>query len=112
MRMDGLDRGFNDNARQRAIVMHGADYVNPNMIASQGRIGRSYGCPALRLAVAAKVINIMKDKQLVFSYANDNNWLHSSRFFGCNGQTVAQIMASARDNKHNAGGGAVAVAAP
>lgn len=112
MRMDGLDRGFNDNARQRAIVMHGADYVNPNMIASQGRIGRSYGCPALRRAVAAKVINIMKDKQLVFSYANDNNWLHSSRFFGCNGQTVAQIMASARDNKHNAGGGAVAVAAP
>lgn len=112
MRMDGLDRGFNDNARQRAIVMHGADYVNPDSIARQGRIGRSYGCPALRRAVASKVINILKDKQLVFSYANDNNWLHGSRFFGCNGRTVAQIMGDARDNKQRFGGGNVAVAAP
>ena len=112
MRMDGLDRGFNDKARQRAIVMHGADYVNPNMIAKQGRIGRSHGCPALRRAVAAKVINILKDKQLVFSYANDNTWLHASRFFGCNGRTVAQILSTARDARQQFGGGAVAVAAP
>src|SRR4029079_10009056 len=47
LRLDGLEPGFNAHARERAIVMHGAPYVNESMAASQGRIGRSWGCPAL-----------------------------------------------------------------
>jgi hypothetical protein len=52
LRMDGLDRGFNDRARERALVIHGAPYVNESLAKSQGRIGRSWGCPAVREVVA------------------------------------------------------------
>src|SRR5690606_40142215 len=48
LRMDGLEPGFNDRARERLIVMHGADYVDPRQALQQGRLGRSFGCPAVR----------------------------------------------------------------
>ncbi len=48
LRLDGLEPGFNGRARDRAIVMHGAPYVNAALSSAQGRIGRSWGCPALR----------------------------------------------------------------
>ncbi|MEO5629552.1 MAG: murein L,D-transpeptidase catalytic domain family protein, partial [Thermomonas sp.] len=75
LRMDGLDPGFNDNARQRAIVMHGAWYANPELIRSQGRLGRSQGCPALREQVARVVIDDLKQRNLIFAYAEDAAWL-------------------------------------
>jgi hypothetical protein len=50
--MDGLEPGINDKARARAIVMRGARYVDPALASRQGRLGRSYGCPALRPGVA------------------------------------------------------------
>jgi hypothetical protein len=84
LRLDGLERGFNANARARAIVMHGAPYVNESVVASQGRLGRSWGCPALRQAVARKVIDTIRGGDVVFSYYPDSNWLESSRYLnGC-----------------------------
>jgi hypothetical protein len=84
LRLDGLDKGFNDRARERAIVMHGAPYVSAQLAARQGRLGRSWGCPALRTAVAAKVIDRIRGGGVVFSYYPDQDWLKTSRFLrGC-----------------------------
>lgn len=80
LRLDGLDAGFNDRARDRAIVMHGAPYVNEQLAATQGRIGRSWGCPALRTAIASKVIDTIRGGGVVFSYYPDREWLQTSRF--------------------------------
>jgi hypothetical protein len=80
LRLDGLDVGFNDRARDRAIVMHGAQYVDPQLAAAQGRIGRSWGCPALRTAIAAKVIDRIRGGGVVFSYYPDQQWLRTSKF--------------------------------
>ena len=96
LRMDGLDPGFNDNARMRAIVMHGAWYANPDLIPTQGRLGRSQGCPALREQVAKIVIDDLKQRQLVFAYAEDADWLERGRSFACDGRSAAQIIAAAR----------------
>jgi hypothetical protein len=84
LRLNGLERGFNANARDRAIVMHGAPYVDGKLAATQGRIGRSWGCPALREAVARQVIDTIRGGGVIFSYYPDSNWLKSSRFLnGC-----------------------------
>lgn len=112
LRMDGLDPGFNDNARARAIVMHGADYVNPQAAASRGRLGRSHGCPAVRRQVAKVVIDALKQRQLVFAYANDADWLRSGRSFACDGRSARQILAAARGDALPGGGALVAIAAP
>ena len=82
LRLNGLDRGFNDRARERAIVMHGATYVDPALALAQGRLGRSWGCPALREAVARDVIDRVKGGSLVFAYYPDPLWLTSSAYLG------------------------------
>lgn len=83
LRLDGLEPGINDRARERLLVMHGADYVDPAQARKQGRLGRSWGCPAVRRAVAEGVIDSLKDGQLVFAYADDAAWLQGSRFLHC-----------------------------
>ena len=83
LRLDGLDVGFNDRARDRAIVMHGAPYVSEQLAAAQGRIGRSWGCPALRTAIASKVIDTIRGGGVVFSYYPDEEWLETSKFLNC-----------------------------
>ena len=84
LRLDGLERGVNDKARDRAIVMHGAPYVNPATSKVVGRLGRSWGCPALRPGVARSVIDTIKAGSLVFSYYPDKEWLQTSEFLnGC-----------------------------
>jgi hypothetical protein len=83
LRLDGLEPGFNGRARERAIVMHGAPYVNASLAASQGRIGRSWGCPALREAVARDVIDTVQGGGVIFSYYPDEEWLRTSRFLNC-----------------------------
>ena len=80
LRLDGLEPGFNARARERAIVMHGASYVNPGLAATQGRIGRSWGCPALREAVARQVIDTIRGGGVIFSYYPDSDWLKTSRY--------------------------------
>ena len=80
LRLDGLEKGFNDRARERAIVIHGAEYVNGDTAKAQGRLGRSLGCPAVRPDIAAKVIDTVKDGGLVFAYYPDPAWLASSTY--------------------------------
>ncbi len=82
LRLNGLDQGFNDRALERAIVMHGAPYVSPAAISAQGRLGRSWGCPALRPAIAREVIDRVKRGGLIFAYYPDQGWLHSSKYLG------------------------------
>lgn len=69
LRLDGLDKGLNDNARKRDIVMHGASYVSERSIEETGRIGRSWGCPALRPDITNEVIDKIQGGNLVFVYA-------------------------------------------
>ena len=89
LRLDGLEPGFNGRARDRAIVMHGAPYVSAEIAARQGRLGRSWGCPALREAVARQVIDTVRGGGVVFSYYPDQGWLKSSRFLnGCGAKTL------------------------
>ncbi len=83
LRMEGLEPGTNDAAIARAIVMHGAAYVNPQMARTQGRLGRSWGCPALRPDVAPAVIDSLKNGQTIFAYYPDSQWLAHSPFLGC-----------------------------
>ncbi len=90
LRMEGLEPGINDQARARAIVMHGARYVDPDQALRQGRLGRSHGCPALRPAVAQQMIDTLKQGQLLFAYYPDRDWLTSSRFLRCPAQALAR----------------------
>ena len=83
LRMEGLEPGTNDAAMSRAIVMHGAPYVNLDRAKKQGRLGRSWGCPAVRPEVAKQVIDSLKNGQMIFSYYPDSNWLARSPFIGC-----------------------------
>ena len=92
LRMDGLEAGVNDRARDRAIVIHGADYVDPAWIDRQGRIGRSQGCPAVRQEVAGQVVDTLKDGQFLFSWYPDPEWLASSRYLNCQARSVAGLQ--------------------
>lgn len=96
LRMDGLEPGFNDLARERAIVIHGADYVNPAWINSQGRIGRSQGCPAVRPEITKQVVDSLKDGQLVFTWYPDPEWLANSTFLNCPGPRLADRTSNQR----------------
>ena len=80
LRLDGLEPGFNDRARERAIVMHGASYVNDVIIGAMGRLGRSWGCPAVRPGIAKKLIDTIKEGSLVVAYFPDGEWLRKSAF--------------------------------
>lgn len=79
LRLDGLEPGFNDHARERAIVIHGAPYVNPSAARLQGRLGRSLGCPAVRLTVAKPLIDALSGGTMVFAYYPDQDWLKRSQ---------------------------------
>jgi hypothetical protein len=83
LRMEGLESGFNDKAMERAIVFHGADYVDLKLAQKLGHLGRSHGCPAVRKGIARKVIDTIKGDQFLFSYYPDQNWLSRSRFLNC-----------------------------
>ena len=82
LRLEGLDRGFNDHALARAIVMHGAQYVSNATARALGRLGRSWGCPALREGIARELIDRVKGGSLVFAYYPDPRWLRASRYLG------------------------------
>jgi hypothetical protein len=83
LRLRGLDPGFNDNAMVRAIVMHGAPYVSEAIAERIGRLGRSWGCPAVRPEVARTVIDTLKGGALLFAYYPDRKWLAESPYFQC-----------------------------
>lgn len=96
LRLRGLEPGVNDAALARAIVMHGAPYVDPGRGAVMGRLGRSWGCPAVRNAVARPMLDLLKDGQFLFSYYPDQAWLARSALFDC---------PAARSARHAADGG-------
>lgn len=78
LRLDGLEKGFNDQARNRAIVIHGADYAREEFAKSVGRLGRSLGCPALPSEISAKAIDLIKDGSLLFIFGTDKSYLEKS----------------------------------
>lgn len=91
LRIDGLEPGVNDKARERAIVIHAAEYVDPSWVEKQGRIGRSQGCPAVRPEVAEQVVDSLKDGQFMFSYYPDPDWLASSAYLNCSPEWLAAL---------------------
>ena len=76
--LEGLEKGINDRAKERAIVIHGASYADPSVIASSGRLGRSLGCPALPLSVSREIIDTIKGGSLIYIYGNNQDYLASS----------------------------------
>lgn len=80
LRLQGLEPGFNDNSMSRAIVMHAAAYADPKVVAGLGRLGRSQGCPAVRPAIAGKLIDTLRRGSYVFAYYPQQDWLKKSRF--------------------------------
>jgi hypothetical protein len=66
--LDGLDRGVNDQARAREVIIHGATYVSQDFVARQGRLGRSWGCPAVSAADMPKVIDLLANGGLLYIY--------------------------------------------
>lgn len=74
LRLDGMDNGFNSNARSRDIVVHAAAYVSQQTINSTGRLGRSFGCPAVSPELAPEIINLLKNKTVFFINGADNKY--------------------------------------
>ncbi len=78
LKLDGMDNGYNDNARMRSIVVHGASYVGQGTINALGRLGRSQGCPAVAPELADQLINTISDKTVLFINGSDQHY--ASRF--------------------------------
>lgn len=75
LNLQGLEKGFNDNAYNRRVVIHGAWYVEPDFIKKSGRAGRSWGCPSIAKTLAKPVINTIKGGSVVFAYYPDKAYL-------------------------------------
>jgi len=73
LKLDGLERGINDHARSRAVVIHGADYVSESFIRNNKRLGRSQGCPAVPVELTDEIIDLIKDKSCIFIYHPSGN---------------------------------------
>lgn len=80
LQLQGIERGINDNAFDRAIVMHGAEYVCEDIIRQTGRLGRSQGCPAVSPALSQPIINTIKGGSCLFIYAPDPAYLRKSTY--------------------------------
>jgi len=81
LRLKGLEPGFNEKAHERAIVVHGAWYATHDFAKNHGRLGLSWGCPAVAPQLAGPIINQIKNGSLIFAYYPDSKWLKNSNFF-------------------------------
>jgi hypothetical protein len=90
LRLSGLEPGVNDLAMERRIVMHGAAYVSPRTVSLLGRLGRSWGCPAVSPRVSRSIIDRIKGGSAVVAYYPDQRWITHSRFVQCSLVRVAQ----------------------
>ena len=79
MRLEGVEIGFNNNALERDIVVHSADYVSEGIVKSQGYVGRSLGCPALSPHVYKPIIGKIKNGSCLFVYGNDSKYIINSK---------------------------------
>jgi hypothetical protein len=80
LKLNGMDKGYNDNAYERAVVIHGADYVSEEAAETNGFIGRSFGCPAVARSVNAKLINEIKEGSCLFIYAPNEKFYSTSKW--------------------------------
>jgi hypothetical protein len=80
LKLQGMEKGINDYAMKRGIVIHGADYVSEDLINSQGYIGRSWGCPAVAPEVSQPLIDLLKEGSCLFIYASNNAYQSKSAF--------------------------------
>ena len=81
LKLDGLEPGINDAARERLIVLHGAHYVSEDQ-ADNERMGRSWGCPVVRPEVSTRIIDAIKGGSIMWVYYPDEEWLARSVFLG------------------------------
>ena len=79
LRLDGVEKNINDNARARAIVIHGADYANESFYKATGYLGRSYGCPAVPTKDANAIISTLCNGSCIFIYSPDKNYIKASK---------------------------------
>jgi len=82
MRLKGIEKGINDIAEQRGIVMHGASYVSESFIQQTGRLGRSQGCPAVPEKLCKPIVDIIKEGSCFFMFYPDNNYKKNSKLWG------------------------------
>ena len=80
MRLDGIEYGINHKARERAIVMHGAEYVSQHFINVHNRIGRSWGCPALPTYLNREIINTIKGGSCIYMHADEDSYAYNSKY--------------------------------
>ena len=78
LKLEGIEKGINDKAYSRAIVMHGADYVDETWVSKQGFIGRSEGCPAVPMQEAGQIIDALKNGTCLFVYTPKSNYTSRS----------------------------------
>lgn len=97
--LNGLEKGTNDQAKARAVVIHGADYCSEDFIKATGRNGRSYGCPALPRALNQEIIDTIKEGSLLYIYANDKNYLANSSFLSKSKSHLADNSSSRNSDK-------------
>ncbi len=76
--LEGVEKGINDNAKNRQIIMHGADYATEDFINQTGRLGRSFGCPAVPPQMIEPIVDSIRDGSLLFLYYPDENYLNNS----------------------------------
>jgi len=82
LKLDGIEKQINDNARKRAIVIHGANYTSRKFIDAHGRLGRSFGCPALPVAKCRPIIDTIKGRSCLFIYYPDQKYFYKSKYAG------------------------------
>jgi hypothetical protein len=78
LQLEGLEKGINDNARLRGIIIHGANYVDESFANGNGVIGRSWGCPAVSKKLSKEIINLLKGGSLLYIYADDELYKENS----------------------------------
>jgi hypothetical protein len=80
LRLKGMDPGINDRAEDRAIVLHGANYVSESFIQTHGRLGRSHGCPAVAPEIHRELIESIRDGSCLFIYSTKDDYQRQSRW--------------------------------
>ncbi len=80
LRLRGIERGFNSNAKERYVVLHGADYATADYLKKHGTLGNSEGCPAIPMGIHKEIINLTKEGTCLFIYFPDQHYLEKSSF--------------------------------
>lgn len=88
LKLDGMEPGFNDKARDRAVVLHGADYATADFVHRNGRLGRSRGCPAVPNAVSKQIANTISGGSCLFIYHPSDHYLKRSRLLRLPSQAI------------------------